>query len=153
MVLQQFAKLFVGVESACGFESHLLRKCPVVGTGRHLRLRCVGRKAQGFESPIGYKCLHGEIGQRHKGLKNPRLSACGFEFRWRYKNASIAQWPEALVLGTKCRGFESHCLYKCLNGGIGRRAGLKHQWIQPRIGSTPILGTLNSLKLYFGPFF
>ena len=26
-------------------------------------------------------------------------------------------------------------------GGIGRRAGLKHLWVHPRIGSTPIPGT------------
>ena len=26
-------------------------------------------------------------------------------------------------------------------GGIGRRAGLKHQWPQGRAGSTPALGT------------
>ena len=31
--------------------------------------------------------------------------------------------------------------YKCLDGGIGRRAGLKHQWIHFHPGSTPGLGT------------
>ena len=28
------------------------------------------------------------------------------------------------------------------DGGIGRRAGLKHQWIHFHAGSTPALGTL-----------
>ena len=30
---------------------------------------------------------------------------------------------------------------KCPDGGIGRRAGLKHQWIHFHPGSTPGLGT------------
>ena len=29
----------------------------------------------------------------------------------------------------------------CRSGGIGRRAGLKHQWMQIRAGSTPAFGT------------
>ena len=29
----------------------------------------------------------------------------------------------------------------CPDGGIGRRAGLKHQWIHFHAGSTPALGT------------
>ena len=29
----------------------------------------------------------------------------------------------------------------CPDGGIGRRAGLKHLWPQGRAGSTPALGT------------
>ena len=29
----------------------------------------------------------------------------------------------------------------CPGGGIGRRAGLKHLWVHPRTGSTPVLGT------------
>jgi hypothetical protein len=29
----------------------------------------------------------------------------------------------------------------CPDGGIGRRAGLKHLWSQGRAGSTPALGT------------
>ena len=32
----------------------------------------------------------------------------------------------------------------CPDGGIGRRAGLKHQWIHFHPGSTPGLGTLNA---------
>ena len=33
---------------------------------------------------------------------------------------------------------------ECPDGGIGRRAGLKHQWIHFHPGSTPGLGTKNS---------
>ena len=35
------------------------------------------------------------------------------------------------------KGFQK----KCPDGGIGRRAGLKHQWIHFHPGSTPGLGT------------
>ena len=31
---------------------------------------------------------------------------------------------------------------KCPDGGIGRRAGLKHQWIHFHAGSIPALGTV-----------
>ena len=31
------------------------------------------------------------------------------------------------------------------DGGIGRRVGLKHQWGNTRAGSTPALGTANTL--------
>ena len=31
---------------------------------------------------------------------------------------------------------------KCPDGGIGRRVGLKHQWMQVLVGSIPTLGTL-----------
>ena len=34
---------------------------------------------------------------------------------------------------------------QCPDGGIGRRAGLKHQWIHFHAGSIPALGTLNPL--------
>ena len=34
---------------------------------------------------------------------------------------------------------------KCPDGGIGRRAGLKHQWIHFHPGSTPGLGTKKEL--------
>ena len=36
---------------------------------------------------------------------------------------------------------------KCPDGGIGRRAGLKHQWIHFHPGSTPGLGTKKPLQL------
>ena len=36
-----------------------------------------------------------------------------------------------------CTAFETNCP----DGGIGRRAGLKHQWIHFHPGSTPGLGT------------
>ena len=35
---------------------------------------------------------------------------------------------------------------KCPDGGIGRRAGLKHQWIHFHPGSTPGLGTTKKRK-------
>ena len=46
---------------------------------------------------------------------------------------------------------------KCPDGGIGRRAGLKHQWSNIHPGSTPGLGTkkessswiFNRLTLFF----
>ena len=42
---------------------------------------------------------------------------------------------------------------KCPDGGIGRRAGLKHQWIHFHPGSTPGLGTeeekVERLSLFF----
>ena len=34
-----------------------------------------------------------------------------------------------------------YILYKSPDGGIGRRAGLKHQWIHFHAGSIPALGT------------
>ena len=37
--------------------------------------------------------------------------------------------------------FASHLKSKCPDGGIGRRAGLKHQWSNIHPGSTPGLGT------------
>ena len=36
--------------------------------------------------------------------------------------------------------FASHLKSKCPDGGIGRRAGLKHQWSNIHPGSTPGLG-------------
>ena len=37
--------------------------------------------------------------------------------------------------------FATHFRNKCPDGGIGRRAGLKHQWIHFHAGSIPALGT------------
>ena len=42
-----------------------------------------------------------------------------------------------------CTAFEKT---KCPDGGIGRRAGLKHQWIHFHPGSTPGLGTGKTAK-------
>ena len=39
------------------------------------------------------------------------------------------------------------CTRKRPDGGIGRRAGLKHQWIHFHAGSIPALGTLKPLFL------
>ncbi len=36
----------------------------------------------------------------------------------------------------------------CLGGGIGRRVGLKNQWQQRRMGSTPIPGTCYPMLPY-----
>ena len=40
----------------------------------------------------------------------------------------------------------------CPDGGIGRRAGLKHQWIHFHAGSTPALGTEAEELLKLPPF-
>ena len=42
---------------------------------------------------------------------------------------------------------------KCPDGGIGRRAGLKHQWIHFHPGSTPGLGTEAEKVEKLSPFF
>ena len=69
-------------------------------------------------------------------------------------NAQMAESVDALVSNTS--GFTSIpvrprvwvlnqkffiCKF-CPDGGIGRRAGLKHQWIHFHPGSTPGLGTI-----------
>ena len=41
---------------------------------------------------------------------------------------------------------------KCPDGGIGRRAGLKHQWIHFHPGSTPGLGTEREVRENFSFF-
>ena len=43
--------------------------------------------------------------------------------------------------------FATHFGNKCPDGGIGRRAGLKHQWIHFHAGSIPALGTRIKAKL------
>ena len=43
--------------------------------------------------------------------------------------------------------FATHFGNKCPDGGIGRRAGLKHQWIHFHAGSIPALGTSIKAKL------
>ena len=42
---------------------------------------------------------------------------------------------------------------KCPDGGIGRRAGLKHQWIHFHAGSIPALGTEAEKVEKLSPFF
>ena len=42
---------------------------------------------------------------------------------------------------------------KCPDGGIGRRAGLKHQWIHFHAGSIPALGTTKKRLKMFNRFF
>ena len=41
----------------------------------------------------------------------------------------------------------------CPDGGIGRRAGLKHQWIHFHPGSTPGLGTRKRSCSFYSSFF
>ena len=41
---------------------------------------------------------------------------------------------------------------KCPDGGIGRRAGLKHQWIHFHAGSIPALGTKREILSNFSLF-
>ena len=41
---------------------------------------------------------------------------------------------------------------KCPDGGIGRRAGLKHQWIHFHAGSIPALGTKREIRKSFSLF-
>ncbi len=41
----------------------------------------------------------------------------------------------------------------CPDGGIGRRAGLKHQWINLHAGSIPALGTRWRSQTAFSTFF
>ena len=45
---------------------------------------------------------------------------------------------KSLRIATKCITFAPHL---SPDGGIGRRAGLKHQWINLHAGSIPALGT------------
>ena len=42
---------------------------------------------------------------------------------------------------------------RCPDGGIGRRAGLKHQWSNIHPGSTPGLGTSKEKVIQLSPFF
>lgn len=48
---------------------------------------------------------------------------------------------------------------RCPDGGIGRRVGLKHQWMQVLVGSIPTLGTYkkanrftSNLLAFFAPY-
>ena len=61
------------------------------------------------------------------------------------KNSSVFSsfFAETLAGKKKSRIFAPHLRNQgtCPDGGIGRRAGLKHQWIHFHPGSTPGLGT------------
>ena len=51
-------------------------------------------------------------------------------------------FAESIAGFKKSRIFAPHLRNQaCPDGGIGRRAGLKHQWIHFHPGSTPGLGT------------
>ena len=51
-------------------------------------------------------------------------------------------FSQTIVESKYCRIFAPQLRNQaCPDGGIGRRAGLKHQWIHFHPGSTPGLGT------------
>ena len=60
-------------------------------------------------------------------------------FEWHFKLLLI------LVID-KLHTLSEICQHLCRGGGIGRRAGLKHQWEQSHVGSSPTLGTKKGLK-------
>ena len=65
---------------------------------------------------------------------------------------SLQVWKKVVPLQPQSRNKQ--CFKRCPDGGIGRRAGLKHQWIHFHPGSTPGLGTerrklKNSLRFSF----
>ena len=56
-------------------------------------------------------------------------------------------FAESIAGFKKSRIFAPHLRNQaCPDGGIGRRAGLKHQWIHFHPGSTPGLGTKKKAK-------
>jgi hypothetical protein len=56
-------------------------------------------------------------------------------------------FSQAIVESKYCRIFAPQLRNQaCPDGGIGRRAGLKHQWIHFHPGSTPGLGTRKKAK-------
>ena len=59
-----------------------------------------------------------------------------------YESSSPAVFRKSIVGLEKSRIFAPQIRKtSCPDGGIGRRAGLKHQWIHFHPGSTPGLGT------------
>lgn len=57
-------------------------------------------------------------------------------------------FSQAIVESKYCRIFAPQLRNQaCPDGGIGRRAGLKHQWIHFHPGSTPGLGTERKLSI------
>ena len=89
----------------------------------------------------------------------------------RIRNAQMAESVDALVSNTsgftsipvrprvwvrRKEGISNGCKHNwlvCPDGGIGRRAGLKHQWIHFHPGSTPGLGTETEKVEKLSPFF
>ena len=53
---------------------------------------------------------------------------------------------EKKVVPLQPQSRNKQCFKRCPDGGIGRRAGLKHQWIHFHPGSTPGLGTKKKAK-------
>ena len=51
------------------------------------------------------------------------------------------QFSPQLISGFIYYSYLCSVITKSPDGGIGRRAGLKHQWIHFHAGSTPALGT------------
>ena len=63
-------------------------------------------------------------------------------------------FSQAIVESKYCRIFAPQLRNQaCPDGGIGRRAGLKHQWIHFHPGSTPGLGTETEKVEKLSPFF
>ena len=60
------------------------------------------------------------------------------------KQPIICSFKNKLYL---CIAFERQSYGKCPDGGIGRRVGLKHQWIHFHPGSIPGLGTNRKLSI------
>ena len=84
-----------------------------------------------------------------------------------FNNAQMAESVDALVSNTsgftsipvrprvwvqRKREFQFAKQTICPDGGIGRRAGLKHQWIHFHPGSTPGLGTETEKVEKLSPF-
>ena len=63
-----------------------------------------------------------------------------FSFFSPFFRKSIANSKKSRIFAAQLRKTS------CPDGGIGRRAGLKHQWIHFHPGSTPGLGTRKSAK-------
>ena len=63
-------------------------------------------------------------------------------------------FSQTIVESKYCRIFAPQLRNQaCPDGGIGRRAGLKHQWIHFHPGSTPGLGTEAEKVEKLSPFF
>ncbi len=61
-------------------------------------------------------------------------------------SGELPEWLNGAVSKTvvpipRDRGFESLTLRKCPDGGTGRRAAFRAQWLDSRAGSIPVPGT------------
>ena len=84
------------------------------------------------------------------------LSFSGKYIQSESKRPFVSDWPKGTILSVCNKKIEKKfCRAENLStfaasispdGGIGRRAGLKHQWIHFHAGSIPALGTSKSAK-------